>query len=142
MCAAVQIVSRMKDETCAESENVTFEVEVSHPGIDAFWTFKGQPLKAGSKFKMESKSTLHTLTVLNATKDEEGEFTFAAGEKTCAALLTVSGMTDALALLGCAGAGFGRPFARPHVAKVGVLELTLISCHQEALSRSLSGTWW
>ncbi|XP_019749859.1 titin-like [Hippocampus comes] len=84
----VQIVSGMKDETCAESENVTFEVEVSHPGIDAFWTFKGRPLKAGGKFKMESKSTSHTLTVLNATKDEEGEFTFAAGEKTCAALLT------------------------------------------------------
>lgn len=81
----------MKDKVCSESENVTFEVEVSHPGIDAFWTFKNQPLKAGAKHKMESKGKRHTLTVMNAMKDEEGEYTFAAGEKTSSGILTVSG---------------------------------------------------
>lgn len=86
----------MKDKVCAESENVTFEVEVSHPGIDAYWTFKTQPLKAGAKYKMESKGKRHTLTVMNAMKDEEGEYAFAAGEKTCSATLTVSGMLSVL----------------------------------------------
>lgn len=81
----------MKDKECSESENVTFEVEVSHPGIDAFWTFKGQPLKAGPKYKMESKGKRHTLTIMNAMKDEEGKYMFAAGEKTSSASLTVTG---------------------------------------------------
>ncbi|XP_069544948.1 titin-like, partial [Brachyistius frenatus] len=87
----VQIVKPIKDKECSESENVTFEVEVSHPGIDAFWTFKRQPLKAGAKHKMESKNKHHTLTVMNAMKDEEGEYMFAAGEKMCSASLTVTG---------------------------------------------------
>lgn len=81
----------MKDKECSESENVTFEVEVSHKGIDAFWTLKRQPLKASAKYKMESKDKRHVLTVMNAMKDEEGEYMFAAGEKTCSATLTVSG---------------------------------------------------
>lgn len=84
----------MKDKECSESENVTFEVEVSHPGIDAFWTFKRQPLKASAKHKMESKNKHHTLTVMNAMKDEEGEYMFAAGEKMCSASLTVTGNSD------------------------------------------------
>nr|XP_046259560.1 titin-like isoform X2 [Scatophagus argus] len=87
----VQIVKPMKDKECSESENVIFEVEVSHPGIDAFWTFKRQPLKASAKHKMVSKDKHHTLTVMNAMKDEEGEYMFAAGEKMCKASLTVTG---------------------------------------------------
>lgn len=79
------------DKQCSESENVTFDVEVSHPGIDAFWTFKRQPIKAGPKYKMESKNKRHTLTVLNSMKDAEGEYMFAAGEKMCTASLTVKG---------------------------------------------------
>lgn len=81
----------MADRVCSESENVRFEVEVSHPGIDAYWTFKDQQLKAGVKHRMESKNKVHTLTVINAMKDVEGRYTFAAGEKTCSASLTVSG---------------------------------------------------
>ena len=77
---------------CTETQNVTFEVEVSHPGIDAVWTFKKQPLKAGAKYKMEAKGKRYALTVINVMKDEEGEYAFAAGEKTSSAKLTVSGM--------------------------------------------------
>lgn len=88
----------MKDKQCSESENVTFEVEVSHPGIDAFWTFKRQPIKAGPQYKMESKDKRHRLTVMNAMKDEEGEYMFAAGEKMCSASLTVTGMQNTLLL--------------------------------------------
>lgn len=83
----------IQDKQCSESENVTFEAEVSHSGIDAFWTFKRQPLKAGPKYKMESKDKCHTLTVIEAMKDEEGEYMFAAGEKMCSAILTVTGKT-------------------------------------------------
>lgn len=94
--SAVQIVKPMNDTECSESENVTFDVEVSHSGIDAFWTFKRQPIKAGTKYKMESKNKLHRLTVMNAMKDEEGEYMFAAGEKMCSASLTVSGKSESV----------------------------------------------
>ncbi|MEQ2173687.1 hypothetical protein GOODEAATRI_000003 [Goodea atripinnis] len=40
---------------------------------------------------METKNKLYFLTVINAMKDEEGEYLFAAGEKTCRASLTVTG---------------------------------------------------
>lgn len=78
---------------CTETQNVTFEVELSHTGIDALWTFKGQPLKTGPKYKIESKGTKYRLIVLSAMKDEEGTYMFAAGEKTSSAKLTVSGAT-------------------------------------------------
>ncbi|KAJ0005748.1 hypothetical protein NQD34_015642 [Periophthalmus magnuspinnatus] len=87
----VHIVRNMEDRVCSESQNVTFEVEVSHPGIDPAWTFKNQQLKAGAKYKMESKGKVHSLTVMDTMKDEEGQYTFHAGEKTSTATLTVSG---------------------------------------------------
>lgn len=90
--AEVSIIKHMEDCVCTETQNVTFEVELSHGGIDAYWTFKNQPLKAGPKYKIESKGKLYCLTIINAMKDEEGQYEFAAGEKTSSAKLTVSGM--------------------------------------------------
>ncbi|XP_052004044.1 titin-like [Xyrauchen texanus] len=87
----VSIIKHMEDCVCAETQNVTFGVELSHSGIDAYWTFKNQPLKAGAKYKIESKGKCYSLTIINAMKDEEGQYAFAAGEKTSGAKLTVSG---------------------------------------------------
>lgn len=81
----------MEDKVCSESQNVTFNVEVSHPGIDPVWMFKNQQLKPGPKHKMESKDKAHSLTVIDTMKDEEGQYTFHAGEKTSSAKLSVSG---------------------------------------------------
>lgn len=82
----------MEDQVCTETQNVTFNVEVSHPGIDGIWTFKKQHLKNDSKYKIVTKGKNHSMTVINAMKDEEGQYTFAAGEQTSSAKLTVSGM--------------------------------------------------
>ncbi|XP_028847169.1 titin-like [Denticeps clupeoides] len=87
----ISIVRHMEDRVCTETQNVTFEVEVSHPGIDGVWILKNQQLKAGPKYKMEAKGKHYSLTVINTMKDEEGEYTFAAGEKTSSAKLIVSG---------------------------------------------------
>lgn len=84
-------MKNMEDKVCSESQNVTFEVEVSHPGIEPVWTFKSQQLRAGPKHKMESKGTVHSLMIIDTMKDEEGQYTFHAGEKTSSAKLTVSG---------------------------------------------------
>lgn len=90
----VHIVKHMEDKVCSESQNVTFNVEVSHDGIDPFWTFRNQQLKPGPKYKMESKGKAHSLTVIDAMKDEEGQYMFHAGEKTSSAKLTVSGTSE------------------------------------------------
>nr|XP_023685183.1 titin-like isoform X1 [Paramormyrops kingsleyae]XP_023685184.1 titin-like isoform X1 [Paramormyrops kingsleyae] len=87
----IDILRSMEDQVCAETQNVTFEVELSHPGIDAVWTFNNQQLKAGAKYKIESAGQSYTLTIVMAMKDEEGVYMFAAGEQTCSARLTVSG---------------------------------------------------
>ncbi|KAF3843802.1 hypothetical protein F7725_002651 [Dissostichus mawsoni] len=89
----------MEDKVCSESQNVTFSVEVSHAGIDPLWTFRNQQLKAGPKYKMESSGKKHSLTVVNTMKDEEGAYSFHAGEKTCSAKLTVSGKLHLLDLI-------------------------------------------
>lgn len=83
----------MENKVCSESQNVTFNVEVSHPGIDPVWTFRNLQLKPGGKYKMETKGKAHSLMVIDAMKDEEGQYMFHAGEKTSSAELTVSGMT-------------------------------------------------
>ncbi|KAG2467001.1 TITIN protein, partial [Polypterus senegalus] len=88
---SIHIVQGLQDQTCTETQNVTFTVKLSHPGIDAVWMFKNNVLKSGPKYKMESDGKVYTLTVNNTMKDEEGEYTFAAGEKTSSAKLTVSG---------------------------------------------------
>lgn len=88
----ISIVKHMEDRVCTETQNVTFEVELSHPGIDAVWTLRNNVLKAGAKYKMESKGKRYSLTIINTMKDEEGQYTFAAGEKTSSAKLTVSGI--------------------------------------------------
>ncbi|KPP60061.1 titin a-like, partial [Scleropages formosus] len=86
----IEILKQMEDQMCTETQNVTFEVDLSHSGIDAVWTFKNQTLKAGAKYKMEAKGKRYTLTVINTMKDEEGLYTFAAGEKTTSARLSVT----------------------------------------------------
>lgn len=84
-------MKHMEDQVCSESQNITFNVEVSHTGIDPVWTFKDQQLKPGPKYKMESKGKSHSLMVVDAMKDEEGPYKFYAGEQTSGATLTVSG---------------------------------------------------
>ena len=87
-------MKHMEDKVCSESQNVTFNVEVSHPGIDPVWMFRNQQLKSGPKHKMDSKGKAHSLTVIDAMKDEEGQYTFHAGEKTSSAKLSVSGRSQ------------------------------------------------
>lgn len=101
----VQIVKHMEDKVCSESQNVTFSVEVSHPGIDPLWTFRNQQLKAGAKYKIESKGTSHSLVVFDTMKDEEGQYMFHAGEKTSSAQLTVSGRQKLKAMKKCSQLG-------------------------------------
>lgn len=87
-------MKHMEDRVCSESQNVTFKVEVSHAKIDPVWTFRNQVLKHGAKYKMESKDKVHTLTIIDTMKDEEGQYIFHAGEQTSSATLTVSGMSQ------------------------------------------------
>lgn len=90
-CTEIQIIKGLHDITCTETQNVTFEVELSHAGIDVVWNFKDQELKASPKYKIEAHGTIYKLTVVNMMKDDEGEYTFYAGEKRTSGKLVVAG---------------------------------------------------
>ncbi|NXQ36801.1 TITIN protein, partial [Alaudala cheleensis] len=87
----IEIIRGLHDITCTETQNVSFEVELSHSGIDVIWHFKGQPVKAGPKYKIEAHGKIYKLTVVKMMKDDEGEYVFYAGEKKTSGKLIVAG---------------------------------------------------
>uniref|UniRef100_A0A493TUK4 Ig-like domain-containing protein n=1 Tax=Anas platyrhynchos platyrhynchos TaxID=8840 RepID=A0A493TUK4_ANAPP len=87
----IQIIRGLRDITCTETQNVSFEVELSHSGIDVIWHFKGQEIKAGPKYKIEAHGKIYKLTVVKMMKDDEGEYVFYAGEKKTSGKLIVAG---------------------------------------------------
>ncbi|NXH49300.1 TITIN protein, partial [Dicaeum eximium] len=87
----IEIIRGLHDITCTETQNVSFEVELSHSEIDVIWHFKGQPIKAGPKYKIEAHGKIYKLTVVKMMKDDEGEYVFYAGEKKTSGKLIVAG---------------------------------------------------
>ncbi|XP_035302232.1 titin isoform X4 [Cricetulus griseus] len=87
----IKIIRGLHDLTCTETQNVVFEVELSHSGIDVLWNFKGKEIKPSSKYKIEAHGKIYKLTVMNMMKDDEGEYAFYAGENTTSGKLTVAG---------------------------------------------------
>ncbi|XP_070364608.1 titin isoform X3 [Equus asinus] len=87
----IKIIRGLRDLTCTETQNVVFEVELSHSGIDVLWNFKGKEIKPNAKYKIEAHGKIYKLTVLNMMKDDEGEYTFYAGENMTSGKLTVAG---------------------------------------------------
>ncbi|KAM5280233.1 titin isoform 2-T2 [Ctenodactylus gundi] len=87
----IKIIRGLRDLTCTETQNVVFEVELSHSGIDVLWNFKDKEIKPGPKYKIEAHGKIYKLTVLNMMKDDEGQYTFYAGENMTSGKLTVAG---------------------------------------------------
>ncbi|XP_031816253.1 titin isoform X4 [Sarcophilus harrisii] len=87
----IKIIKGLQDLTCTETQNVVFEVELSHAGIDVLWNFKDKEIKPSSKYKIEAHGKIYKLTVLNMMKDDEGQYTFYAGENMTSGKLTVAG---------------------------------------------------
>ncbi|NWV68584.1 TITIN protein, partial [Malurus elegans] len=87
----IEIIRGLHDITCTETQNVSFEVELSHSGIDVIWNFKGQHIQAGPKYKIEAHGKIYKLTVVKMMKDDEGEYIFYAGEKKTSGKLIVAG---------------------------------------------------
>lgn len=70
---------------------MVLEVELSHSGIDVLWNFKDKEITPSSKYKIEAHGKIYKLTVLNMMKDDEGKYTFFAGENMTSGKLTVAG---------------------------------------------------
>ncbi|XP_004634770.1 titin isoform X12 [Octodon degus] len=87
----IKIIRGLRDMTCTETQNVVLEVELSHSGIDVLWNFKDKEIKPSSKYKIEAHGKIYKLTVLNMMKDDEGEYTFYAGENRTSGKLNVAG---------------------------------------------------
>ncbi|XP_069326391.1 titin isoform X5 [Eulemur rufifrons] len=87
----IKIIRGLHDLTCTETQNVVLEVELSHSGIDVLWNFKNKEIQPGPKYKIEAHGKIYKLTVLNMMKDDEGKYTFYAGENMTSGKLTVAG---------------------------------------------------
>ncbi|XP_060033624.1 titin isoform X1 [Erinaceus europaeus] len=87
----IKIIRGLKDITCSETQNLVLDVELSHSGIDVVWNFKDKEIKPSSKYKIEAHGKIYKLTILNMMKDDEGEYTFYAGENMTSGKLTVAG---------------------------------------------------
>uniref|UniRef100_H0XTM2 Ig-like domain-containing protein n=1 Tax=Otolemur garnettii TaxID=30611 RepID=H0XTM2_OTOGA len=87
----IKIIRGLHDLTCTETQNVVLEVELSHSGIDVLWNFKDKEIKPSSKYKIEAHGKIYKLTVLNMMKDDEGKYTFYAGENMTSGKLNVAG---------------------------------------------------
>ncbi|XP_045336328.1 titin isoform X4 [Leopardus geoffroyi] len=87
----IKIIRGLRDLTCTETQNVVLEVELSHSGIDVLWNFKDKEITPSSKYKIEAHGKIYKLTVLNMMKDDEGKYTFFAGENMTSGKLTVAG---------------------------------------------------
>lgn len=76
-----------------ERETASFEVELSHSNVEAAWQKDGVRLKPSSRWRMSSKSRVHSLTISNLTLEDTGTYTFSAENARTSARLTVKGNT-------------------------------------------------
>ncbi|MEQ2199249.1 hypothetical protein XENOCAPTIV_011164 [Xenoophorus captivus] len=106
----VHIVKHMEDKVCSESQNITFNVEVSHPGIDpdvtvaesqtaefecevanadaeGRWFREGQPVDFSENVVSEVNGAVRRLIIVITRPQDVGEYTYqVANSKTSANL--------------------------------------------------------
>uniref|UniRef100_UPI00358F2F78 titin-like n=1 Tax=Myxine glutinosa TaxID=7769 RepID=UPI00358F2F78 len=87
----VSIVRCATDQVSEKLKEVTFEVELSHAGVEALWLFGEQELRPGERFRIRVQGATHQLTVLRVSGADQGIYTFVAGNKRSPANLSITG---------------------------------------------------
>ena len=78
----MMFVTPLADLDCKEDETVEFTCEVNKPNCSAVWKKDGRPLPVGDKFEPKVKDTVHTLTIRNATIEDEADYTISVEDVT------------------------------------------------------------
>ncbi|XP_029460824.1 obscurin-like protein 1 [Rhinatrema bivittatum] len=85
----VMLRTPLTDMETYEKETVTFQLELSHPGVEGVWTKDGIRVKPNNKFRVSANSCLHSLTLSAVTLEDSGSIVFTADNIRSCARLTV-----------------------------------------------------
>ncbi|XP_030044359.1 obscurin-like protein 1 [Microcaecilia unicolor] len=83
----VMLRTPLVDMEVCEKETVTFQLELSHPGVEGVWTKDGIRVKPNSRVKVSANGCLHSLTLSALRLEDSGEIIFSADNiRSCARL--------------------------------------------------------
>nr|XP_006823016.1 PREDICTED: titin-like [Saccoglossus kowalevskii] len=87
--AKIELAKPIEDKEVDEfTESVSFSCQLTRPTNDVTWLKDDQPIDESDKYKIVKEDTSHTLIVSDVTTEDEGIYTFKAGDvKTDAELL-------------------------------------------------------
>ncbi|XP_030045097.1 obscurin-like protein 1, partial [Microcaecilia unicolor] len=83
----VMLRTPLVDMEVCEKETVTFQLELSHPGVEGVWTKDGIRVKPNSRVKVSASGCLHSLTLSALRLEDSGDIIFSADNiRSCARL--------------------------------------------------------
>ncbi|XP_060945032.1 obscurin-like protein 1 [Limanda limanda] len=86
------LVRELRDVEVVAPDDATFECEVTALAVEApEWSLKGEPLQPGSRVHVETKGSVHRLTLSQTSPDMSGEVEFTCGSVRSSAQLRVLG---------------------------------------------------
>jgi len=93
----VQITTPLQDQEVMEKQEATFVCEVSKPNQTAKWLCNGVEVNiASGRYEVKVDGTQHSLTIKNAEKSDQAQYTVVFADVTSAASLTVTGKFHSL----------------------------------------------
>ena len=81
----------LQDQEVMEKQEATFTCEVSKPNQTAKWLRDGVDVVAAGRFEVKVDGTRHTLTIKDAEKSDQAQYTVAFANVNSAASLSVTG---------------------------------------------------
>ena len=88
----VQITTPLQDQEVMEKQEATFVCEVSKPNQTAKWLCNGVEVNiASGRYEVKVDGTRHSLTIKNAEKSDQAQYTVAFADVSSTASLSVTG---------------------------------------------------
>ncbi|XP_019626721.1 PREDICTED: muscle M-line assembly protein unc-89-like [Branchiostoma belcheri] len=85
----LEVTRSLQPVTCYETETASFEVEISHEGIEVQWQRKGSVLAPSDRVTIEVSGCVHRLTISNVSQSDAGEYAVVIGDFRQTTQLTV-----------------------------------------------------
>lgn len=86
----------LTDQETFERETASFEVEISHTGVEGIWQKNGIRVKPNNQWRVSTNGLVHSLTLSNLTLEDTGTIAFSAEGVRTSARLTVKGKSCSL----------------------------------------------
>ncbi|CAH1249861.1 OBSCN [Branchiostoma lanceolatum] len=76
----IEVTRSLQSQTVYEQETASFEVEISHEGIEVQWQRKGSVLAPSDRVTIEVRGCVHRLVISNVSQSDAGEYAIVIGE--------------------------------------------------------------